>query len=409
MNTHGNGNDRMRIVIVAEEPFPAGMAATNRILSLARGFVEHGVPVRVVLLRAFERGDVPPRNPEWKGRIHGIDYEYACGTTVSGETFLRRRYLRLKAYGRAVRILVKVSRGTGRTVLLLYLRKPHELIFFYLLTRLLGMTLIQDKSEYPFVDSSATLPGRIYRKIYDRVMFRVFDGMFVMTGPLREFFRGRIRRSAGLLHVPMTVEASRFRRNGRTRTNGAPYIAYCGYVGGEKDGVPILLRAFSLVARTHPEYRLLIIGDAPDSDDLDSLKRLAGDLGVGEKVVFTGRVHRDEIPGYLCNASLLALARPYGRQSEGGFPTKLGEYLATGNPVAVTAVGDIPLYLHDGENAFIAAPDSAEAFAEKIDLAISDPEGARRIGMRGRETALAEFDHHTQAGRALAFLEDLGR
>ena len=49
---------------------------------------------------------------------------------------------------------------------------------------------------------------------------------------------------------------------------------------------------------------------------------------------------------------MLVLARPDNIQAKGGFPTKLGEYLATGNPVVVTKVGEIPNYLIDGVNAF---------------------------------------------------------
>ena len=60
------------------------------------------------------------------------------------------------------------------------------------------------------------------------------------------------------------------------------------------------------------------------------------------------------MPKYLCNAKLLALARPDSIQAQGGFPTKLGEYLATGRPVVVTKVGEIPDYLEDGVNAFLS-------------------------------------------------------
>ena len=56
----------------------------------------------------------------------------------------------------------------------------------------------------------------------------------------------------------------------------------------------------------------------------------------------------------------MALARPTNKQAEGGFPTKLGEYLATGNTVVVTNVGEIGEFLHDKVNAFVSDPDSPE-------------------------------------------------
>ena len=50
---------------------------------------------------------------------------------------------------------------------------------------------------------------------------------------------------------------------------------------------------------------------------------------------FTGRTSPEVMPQILTDASILALARPNNVQSQNGFPTKLGEYLATGNPVAI--------------------------------------------------------------------------
>jgi glycosyltransferase involved in cell wall biosynthesis len=130
---------------------------------------------------------------------------------------------------------------------------------------------------------------------------------------------------------------------------------------------------------------------------------------LAERVVFTGRVSRHEMPRFLCNAAVLALARPTSLQSEGGFPTKLGEYLSTGNPVVVTKVGDIPSYLTDGVNAFMSEPDDPHLFAEKLDEALSDPGRAKEMGLRGRQVAITHFDYKVQAEALKKFLTSLGR
>jgi glycosyltransferase involved in cell wall biosynthesis len=185
------------------------------------------------------------------------------------------------------------------------------------------------------------------------------------------------------------------------------YIAYCGYVGGNKDGVQNLIEAFAKLDARHDDVKLYIIGDASGTSDLERLQQLARDLGVQHRVVFTGRVLRDEIPRYLCNASILALARPAGLQSEGGFPSKLGEYLATGNPVVVTRVGDIPEYLTNGKDAFLVEPDDVNGFAGKLDHVLSNPDLARKVGLTGREVARTNFDYQVQGERIVQFLRDL--
>ena len=87
------------------------------------------------------------------------------------------------------------------------------------------------------------------------------------------------------------------------------------------------------------------------------------------------------------------MSRPNNIQAKYGFPTKLGEYLATGRPVIVTAVGDIPFYLDDGVNAFIAEPNNIQSFADKLEECFSNEDKAIKIGQKGQETAIKFFDY----------------
>lgn len=87
------------------------------------------------------------------------------------------------------------------------------------------------------------------------------------------------------------------------------------------------------------------------------------------------------------------MARPNNRQAKGGFPTKLGEYLATSKPVVLTKVGEIPLFLTDGVNAYLSEPDNAESFAKKLDEALSNQKEARKVGLNGRHLADTVFNY----------------
>jgi len=80
-------------------------------------------------------------------------------------------------------------------------------------------------------------------------------------------------------------------------------------------------------------------------------------------------------------------------QAKHGFPTKLGEYLLTGNPVVVTTVGDIPGFLKDGESAVFAKPDEPESFSSRLNWVLDHKEEGIEIGERGKEVALKEFNY----------------
>ena len=124
--------------------------------------------------------------------------------------------------------------------------------------------------------------------------------------------------------------------------------------------------------------------------------RLAKDLGVEESVVFTGMMAAERIPQILKNATILALDRPDNIQAKYGFPTKLGEYLLTGNPTVLTRVGDLPLFLKDGESALFAQPDNPEDFAAKMNWCLEHPAEAQDIGTKGREVAQQYFSYATE-------------
>jgi glycosyltransferase involved in cell wall biosynthesis len=91
-------------------------------------------------------------------------------------------------------------------------------------------------------------------------------------------------------------------------------------------------------------------------------------------------------------------------QSTGGFPTKLGEYLATGKPVVVTKVGDIPKYLEDGVSAYLVVPDDNKAFAEKLEFVLGNYANALKTAQCGIELTKSVFNYKVQSKRIQDYL-----
>lgn len=226
----------------------------------------------------------------------------------------------------------------------------------------------------------------------------------VMTKTLLQYYRSLAKPEAKFLHLPMTVDLSRFENVGDTAEYSKPYIAFTGTFNNAKDGVDVLIKAFAKIADKYPALNLYLAGfwhyDVPGQEAL--IKQ----FGLGSRVHYLGTLNRDQIPTFVCNASVLALSRPDSHQAQGGFPTKLGEYLATGNPVCVTKVGEIPDYLEDNVSAFMAEPGDVDSFADALDRALSDRENAERVGLNGRKVAEENFDAKLQSERLVRFLEE---
>ena len=179
------------------------------------------------------------------------------------------------------------------------------------------------------------------------------------------------------------------RFEGLTNMSKEKYIAYCGAVSYDKDGVNILVEAFSKFHRTHQDYRLYIIGKGIDHNVINKLKWLAQKEEVEDAVVFTGSIPPSEMPQMLYDASILALSRPDNLQAQNGFPTKLGEYLATGKPVVVTGVGEI------GVNGYLSEPNS-DSFADKLSYVADHYSEALNVGCEGKKLSQEAFNYRTQ-------------
>jgi len=402
----------MNIIILTNESFPIGMAATNRIISYSKGMVELGHFVKVICLRPTEIESKGIQNQYAIGSYKGIEYEYVTGISIwpePGKERLKKLFYLLKGYFKSIKIITSLHKTEKIDCLLLVSNSGIDIILYYFLSKLTGIKYIQEKSEFPFVLMKKGWWRKLYACFYVNSFYKLFDGMIVMTKTLYNYFKNRVKKNTKLIVVPMTVEPDRFINDKRKIKENLNYIAYCGYMGGSKDGVPILIDAFKFVCNEFDNIKLYLIGDASNQEEFNKLNQKVSELKLTDKVVFTGRINREDIPMYLCNASILVLARPTSLQAKGGFPSKLGEYLSTGNPVIVTKVGEIPEYLTDCENAFLSEPDSAKAFAEKLKFVLSNIKLAKKVGIEGRKVALKHFNYKIQAKRIINFIDELNQ
>jgi len=223
---------------------------------------------------------------------------------------------------------------------------------------------------------------------------RKTSGVIVISQGLKQYYIDNGCHPQRVHVVNMIVDSTRFKD--LQKQPSEPYIAYCGTASNTKDGVDQLIKAFALVVQRHPEYKLYIIGSTPSKKQRFDNYELTKELGIEQNVVFTGVVSAEQMPQILKNATILALDRPDNLQAKYGFPTKLGEYLLTGNPVVITNVGDIPLFLENEKSALIATPDDIEDFANKLCWAIEHPYEANTIGERGRVVAEKSFNYLTE-------------
>ena len=150
-------------------------------------------------------------------------------------------------------------------------------------------------------------------------------------------------------------------------------ITTVGRVDGKK-GHDDFLNAAVQVLKQHPSARFLIVGEGPASDEM---KALAQQLGIQDKVIFTG--YRKDIPVLIALSDIFAIAS----LSEGG-PIVLFEALGMSKPTVGTAVGLIPSVIEDGTSGYVVPIKDPDSLADRLLRFMADPEGARAMGARGK-------------------------
>lgn len=246
------------------------------------------------------------------------------------------------------------------------------------------------------------------QKYFETKGLYAYDGMALMTNTLMLHYNNFKGPTPQLLHLPMTVDLCRFENVTSTlvsRLLKKPFITFIGVMNNKKDGVNLLIEAFAKVKQVFPELNLYLFG--PYNYDTPGHLQQIANLQLSDSVFYKGAVHRDVVPSILVEASLLVLPRPDSKQAQGGFPTKLGEYLASGTPVCATTVGELTMYLKDGESVFFAEPGDTSSLTKALLKALKNPELALKVGVEGKQVAKTHFNKVTQSKLLYDFLKQL--
>ncbi len=195
----------------------------------------------------------------------------------------------------------------------------------------------------------------------DRVLARAS----AVTTPTRRAadFLERNTRRRGVLPVSCGLRAADYTADLSPRSRNR--IVFVGRLTLEKE-VDVILRA---LARLDPELdaSFTIVGDG---DQRKSLERIAADLGVAHRVVFTGRVSDDELRRHLREASVFAIASIAELQSIATM-----EAMASGLPIVAADAMALPHLVHHGENGFLFQPGNDRELADRLSQVLRlDPE-----------------------------------
>lgn len=174
-------------------------------------------------------------------------------------------------------------------------------------------------------------------------------------------------------------------------------ITFAGNFTPQRD-LNTLIRAFATLDDASLPVRLLMIGDGPV---LNELVNLVNDLGISDKVEFTGWVSFERMFDYLAGSDVgVCLCLPENKDSKTAKPNKLFQYMFMGLPVIV---GDLPAMretVAKTKSGLIVEPANVDDLAGTIQRLYDDTELAHDLGQQGRQSVLEDL-HFPKEGESI--------
>ena len=401
-------NLQMKVIILTGEPFPNGMAATNRIKCYARAIKEGGLECEVVVFRRTERYGSKPLNTIGQDLLNGIPFRYVGGTPLrGGNPFLRQlndridlwrtdRYLR--------RILMKGD------ILFFFMGGYVQLMLRYMrIAHAKGAFCVRDLCELPFGVGAESKRAILLRKVTFEKQFPRLDGIISISDALLNLARTYTLPACKHIKVPIMVDFDQYYLPDNSTKAGMPYIFHSGTLYQQKDGILGIIEAFGMaIKKISFPVKFISTGELDKSPHRDELKRLIAKYHLEDRLQFTGYLSHEDLKDYLSKSSMVIINKYHNQQNTYCFSTKLGEYLAAAKPVVITNVGEVVNWLENGKSAYVIKPKDSNALANAIVQVFNNPDKARLIGRAGQQLCQRSFDYRVWSKPLVDFMKQIG-
>jgi colanic acid/amylovoran biosynthesis glycosyltransferase len=195
-----------------------------------------------------------------------------------------------------------------------------------------------------------------------------------------------------LQHTGIPVEEIPFQPRTWPENDAWRFVQACRLI--EKKGLRVSLRAFAKFAARHPGSTFTIAGEGPLRTELG---QLAADLGIADKVFFSGFISQTQLRELFYQSHIfLHPSEVSGDGNQEGIPNSMLEAMASGLPVFATEHGGIPEAIEDGRSGILVQERDNEALARALLERTTNPKALAAIAANGAEAIRRKFQQSAQ-------------
>lgn len=230
-------------------------------------------------------------------------------------------------------------------------------------------SLLCPRATFMHGDGTLCTSPLIACRLYARVKRELAKSPDVVTAPSRYVLRKHTEEGyfSAARHECLPLGIAQPRGITLQKHSGPVNILFVGQIVHHK-GIGILLNAFMGI--DDEDIHLHIVGKGPD---LDRFRRMAA---ADRRITFHGFVTSEELDRIFRTANCMVVPSLWHDNS----PMVIYEALSYGLPVIGSRVGGIPELIEDGCNGFLVEPGNIDELRSKLNLLISNPDLAYRLG-----------------------------
>jgi glycosyltransferase involved in cell wall biosynthesis len=366
------------LIMVQNEPLPQDRHVWNQCQALTRA----GYDVTVICPQGSTRHREPYQ------RLHGVDiHRYRARHADGGIAAYAVEYA--SALWRMGRLAWRLA-SERRFDVVHACSPPDFLLLSVLPLRRHGTRFIFDHHDLTpelFASRFGSQGGLVHRAtlLAEQVAFRLADVVLSVNDSYRKVALTRGKRHPEDVHVVRTgPDLTRFVPTPPEPElkRGKPYLL--SYVGvmGPQDGVDHAIRALAVLHRRRQDWHAVFMGDG---EMLDEMRRLAAELGLDGAVEFSGWVEHDFVSRVLSTSDVCLAPDPKNPLNDVSSMIKISEYMAMSRPIVSYDLQESRVGAADA--AAYATANDVDAFADRIDELLEDPDRRRAMGEAGRARA----------------------
>ena len=221
--------------------------------------------------------------------------------------------------------------------------------------------IVADRNDPTKVPSNPLI-----RKVRD-ILYCFATGVVVQTQKNKAYFSRTVQKKSRVIYNPINLKEN---AGTSLKTEKEKKIVTAGRLMPQKNQ-KMMIRAFAAVCKKHPDYKLVIYGEGPSRQELESLVK---ELGMEQSILLPGNI--SDIHEHIKSAEAFVLSSDYE-----GMPNALIEAMCLGIPSISTKVSGATDLIKDHENGILTELDNQEQLEKAMLELIEDKELAEKLAI----------------------------